>query len=446
MIMIVIMVAGVASVLVGTLSTSALKSARQEKTSAALAQAKDALIGYAITYGDTHPGEVHGYLPCPDIDGNGSGNPEGSSELACGNKNVSSIGRLPWKTLDLPPLRDSDGECLWYAVSGTYKNNPKTDLMNWDNNGLFEILDSSGAPIAQNVVAVIFAPGAVLDNQNRAADSNAPLCGGNFTAINYLDSDGTINNAAVSGTSNAISQFRAGITLHTNDQFIFITKDDIFNARNLTAKLNTMTLEVAKCIAFFGTRNNSGGSPNPNNKSLPWPAQISLTDYADILLYNDRVNLFAGRVPYKVNTARDTSSNSISNKFLLQSDGANCPGWAAIYPWWDNWKDHLFYALGERFEPGTGNTGSCSSTSCLKINGSGNYAAVVMFAGKKLSSQSRANKSVVPDYLESSNASNFSSADGDESYTTAVTSSSTFNDILYCIDTNLNVNPCPPPP
>ena len=75
LVMLVITVTGIAAALVGSLSSTALKNARQKTTAAALAQAKDALIGYAITYGDmpTHSGEVHGYLPCPDDGSNGEG-------------------------------------------------------------------------------------------------------------------------------------------------------------------------------------------------------------------------------------------------------------------------------------------------------------------------------------------------------------------------------------
>jgi hypothetical protein len=32
------------------------------------------------------------------------------------------MGRLPRKTPGLDALKDGSGECLWYAVSGTYKN------------------------------------------------------------------------------------------------------------------------------------------------------------------------------------------------------------------------------------------------------------------------------------------------------------------------------------
>jgi hypothetical protein len=315
--------------------------------------------------------------------------------------------------------------------------------MNWDTSSLLNVVDASGTIIASNVVAVVFAPGPVIGSQNRTPNGAAPLCGGNYTAADYLDSDGTVNNAAVSGTASAISTIRAASTVQYNDQLIFITRDDIFNARNFAAKLDTLTREVAKCIAYFGTKNTS---PGPSNKSLPWPGKITLfaADYFINDQYNDDDNTYAGRVPYKVNTSRDDSGgNSITSDYLLQSNGANCPsGWAATYPWWDNWKDHLFYGIGEKFEPNSGATGSCSSSTCLKINGAGSYAAVIMFAGRKLSGQTRDDRSIVAKYLEGNNATNLSgSASGSENYQTA-TPSPTFNDILYCIDQNLNVNPC----
>lgn len=127
----------------------------------ALSKAREALLGYAATYRDSHPNEVFGYLPCPDM--GGAGNVEGEAQTACGGADVTVIGRLPWKTLDLPPLRDASGECLWYAVSGNFKNNPKTaDLMNRDTNGLIEVMAAdgtsfvAGALARQRAVAVVF--------------------------------------------------------------------------------------------------------------------------------------------------------------------------------------------------------------------------------------------------------------------------------------------------
>ncbi len=111
------------------------------RTIQAMSKAREALLGYATTYRDTHPGEVFGYFPCPDM---GTGF-EGHAAPGCGGQDVTVIGRLPWRTLDLPPLRDANGECLWYAVSGNFKNNPKTkDLLNRDTNGLIEVVAADG--------------------------------------------------------------------------------------------------------------------------------------------------------------------------------------------------------------------------------------------------------------------------------------------------------------
>lgn len=448
LVMLVILVMGIAAALISSLSATGLKNARQETTAAALAQAKEALIGYAITYGDTHSGYVHGYLPCPDPNGTGYGaNDEGSSET-CGSKNVSSIGRLPWKTLGLPALRDGDGECLWYAVSGTYKNNPMTDdMMNWDTPGLFEILDANGTTVAQNVVAMVFAPGPALGNQNRAPDGTAPICGGNYAPANYLDNDGAINNAAVSGTANAISQFRLGASTLLNDRIIFITRDDIFNARNMRAKLDTLTRKAAECIADYGRRN-SGGS---GNKQLPWSGRLlsPTTDYWTDSNYDDEDGRMAGRLPYRVNTSDSDTGNQISSPYYqLTSDGSSCPNvpdWPSYYPWWTNWKDHLFYALGYSFRPSSSST-SCGT--CLRVNGSGSYAAVVMFAGKALAGQARtttSNRLDLSNYLEGRNytyttGSNPNSS-GDSNYQSG-TETGSFNDVLYCIRPDLTVTPC----
>lgn len=448
-----IVVMGIAAALVGSLSTTALKNARQETTTVALAQAKEALIGYAITYGDTYSGEVHGYLPCPDT----SGSAEGSAAPPCGSNDVSRIGRLPWKTLGLPALRDGDGECLWYAISGTYKNNPKTDLMNWDTRGLFEVLDASGTPVAQDVVAVVFAPGPVLGSQNRAPGGAAPICGGNYTATNYLDSDGTLNNGTVSTSANATSQFRLASSTQINDQLIYITRQDIWNAmlkrNDFMTTLATMTQKAAECIADFGRRNRYTWWPysiNSSNRRLPWPGRFwpSATDYLTDSSYDDEDGRMAGRLPYRVNSSDDSgeTNNLISDPwYQLKSDGSNCPSvasWPSYYPWWTNWKDHLYYALANSFRPNSDSSTSCGT--CLHVNGSGNYAAVVMFAGKPLAGQARTTTSDrldLSNYLEGRNYSNGSNWSGNSDYQSGAETGS-FNDVLYCINSNLSVTPC----
>src|SRR5205085_490476 len=92
---------------------------RQRITERALAQAREALIAYAAERPiDAAVGP--GYLPCPDADD------DGWAETTCGSLSghlgqAERLGRLPWKTLGLPDLRDGSGERLWYAVSTRHK-------------------------------------------------------------------------------------------------------------------------------------------------------------------------------------------------------------------------------------------------------------------------------------------------------------------------------------
>src|SRR5215470_15938884 len=164
--------------LVTGLNTASARMAlqRDEATQAALKQAKEALIGYAALR-PTRPGA----LPCPDLDDNGiaGGNhPDygNNSELFPGGIHGGTncdtpgkrIGRLPWRTLGLPDLRDSSGERLWYAMSDNFRNIGTP--INSDTPGQLTV---TGIAPASNVIAIIFAPGATLAGQDRSAGANA---------------------------------------------------------------------------------------------------------------------------------------------------------------------------------------------------------------------------------------------------------------------------------
>ena len=366
----VILIIGAAAFLLRTLNSSSLQIARNKVTADALAKAKDALISYAITYGDTHPGQAYGYLPCPDPNGNAGVNGEGSSET-CGNSNVSAIGRLPWKTLGLPPLRDGNGECLWYAVAGTYKNNPSPTytLMNWDNYGLFQILAANGVTLAGQTpesyaVAAIFAPGTALTNQyqtqNRTPDGNAPICGGNYNASNYLDRDTSItpnaHNATPSTTANAISTFyNAGATANINDQIIYITSNDIFNA---IKKRNDFSAFVNSMLS------NAISNLNLPYSSLPTPVVMNFSNtnpLSETANTNASGYLYIGKIP----------------KAYLSAQ-------------YQNWQDNLQY-------------GKCAfGGNCLTVNGV-QCDGIIIFTGEQNAAQSRtlSNKNLPSDYLES---------------------------------------------
>lgn len=265
LIMLAIMVVLAAlTVLLAQLNGRTQKTQHDQQTAAALAEAKAALIGYAMSYDDAHPNELYGYLPCPDTDATTDPSGEGAQSI-CGNKNVSVLGRLPWKTLKLAPPLDGAGECLWYAVSGNFKNNPKRDDMSPDFNGLFNVLAANGNYILgpadeDRAVAVIFSAGAHLPGQNRSTDVNAVRCGGNYIAANYLDVDILTgqNNAVISAAPSGVSTFVAAehsqLTANTNDQFndqlLMIHPNEIFAAyckKYVNVILNNVSANANAC-------------------------------------------------------------------------------------------------------------------------------------------------------------------------------------------------------
>lgn len=194
--------------------TSGTPSAQREKiTGDALVQARDALMGYVAQYREYQlttgtDNAVYGYLPMPDLGESQNRNSdlglpcatEGCAKL--NNAGVSAantyIGRFPWRTLGLPPLRDGYGECLWYIVSGSHKALENAGTMNWDTLGHIDIVVADGTAALKSTlaskphdrpVAIIFSPGPPLPGQNRAdlGGDDVSQCGGNYTPANYLD-------------------------------------------------------------------------------------------------------------------------------------------------------------------------------------------------------------------------------------------------------------------
>ncbi|MDR2507876.1 MAG: hypothetical protein LBD67_07790 [Candidatus Accumulibacter sp.] len=216
---------------------SSRKTRRSEATGEALLQAKEALIGFAITYRYTHSGEGFGYLPCPDT------NDDGYSEPVCGAVGVSVIGRLPWKTLGLPTLRDASSECLWYAVSGAAKDNPKTVPLNWDTQSQFVVRDVAGNALAGGVaaphdgpLAVIFAPDSLLDGQTRTQQINANC--GDYLPAAYLEGLGALASGSsdaaalaltVASAESANTRIAPPHPARNNDRAVWISSRDIFD-------------------------------------------------------------------------------------------------------------------------------------------------------------------------------------------------------------------------
>lgn len=239
--MLVVLILGMTALLASSLNSSALKLRHEQNTFDALTRAREVLIGDTVAQ---MPVTSAGYLRLPDLGfkvGNVPSEGSAAPNFSGNGRNYSVAGKFPWRTLGLEPLRDGAGECLWYVVSGRFKNTPTTDVLNWDTQGQINLADGNGNIIARNAAALIIAPGRILDGQNRALSNPAyAQCGGNYDAQNYLDpysvSDavsgavnyfgGSTNNRVASDTSDKL--WLMAESVHYNDRFLPISSDDLF--------------------------------------------------------------------------------------------------------------------------------------------------------------------------------------------------------------------------
>ena len=191
---------------------------RQQKTTDALAQAREALIGRAVG-DDNRPGS----LPCPDTDD------DGTAELFAGSICPSYIGRLPWRTLGLPEPLDADSERLWYMLSSQFRDNAAVEPLNTDTLGNVSVYSGNGSTLlTTQAVAVVFAPGGPIGGQTRSATLTA-LCPVTGTTLaqsrcvsNYLELASGINNATASGP-----YISATPTASFNDRLLVITTAEL---------------------------------------------------------------------------------------------------------------------------------------------------------------------------------------------------------------------------
>lgn len=358
-IMLVVLIMGVLFTVVGQLSSSSAKWGRAQNTANVLAQAKEALIGHAITYRETHPDEVtgelewvHGYLPCPDMDGDGDAD-------TCGSAGATVAGLLPYKTLELTDLRDKSGACLWYVVSGSYKNNPKTAPMNWDTRGQIEVKnDSAGTtvfvtPADANggAAAAIIAANAPLSGQSRSATGQT--CGALPSEVAaYLDGGYSLPN---SGTL-ALIQGKTD-SAENNDEILWITPKEIWSridkrkdwggdSPKKYSDINSLTAALKTKLESDIVADLSGAS-----NSSPAPSTVPLSAATHTTLYAGQV----GELP-------DVSASLSAN---LQN-------------YFSNWKEQYRYVV-------------CSNLCdyCLTVGGQQCNAAV-FFGGATASGAPRA--------------------------------------------------------
>ena len=179
----------------GFLRPTALAMANDNKSGQALAQAKDALIGWAVSQPGVSITDMPGLLPYPDR--NADGNYDGHSD--CPPLTISNnllLGKLPFLGDQVPPCQstqrdtmaldkvDGAGERLWYAVSGNLLRAPSVTPNIPANlsttSGWLTVYDATGAALSALVAFIVIAPGNALPGQDRSGAAPNP--------DNYLDS------------------------------------------------------------------------------------------------------------------------------------------------------------------------------------------------------------------------------------------------------------------
>lgn len=428
--------------LISNLTPEAVELRRAQKTEEALTLAREALIGYALRYRDDQVAKdlnsdgnddrvMYGYLPLPDLGSSRNNNIDPKCKDALNNPlegcdantftglvfdaygiGPSVIGRLPWRTLGIEPLRDGHGECLWLIVSSLHSRiqrsapPPALPPMNWDTLGQLDIVVANGGPALisalanahERPVAIVFSPGPPLIGQNRGdlGGNDVTQCGGNYDAKNYLDPTtatalvdvtnyltGANNASGTTGDSDPSNDpdtpkklttqgkvFASGgnflpnacqggdCTLLTNDKGLVLSSDTLFGAirknKNFRTDINAMLDRMTFCLRDQAAT--TGFTP------------------AAISGFTPPIDKNAGRIPDSV--CYDASQNP--------------------FGYYDHYKEMVFVA-----KPNSGN---------FTVNGDANCAGVLLFANQRSGAQQRvttAQKDSPANYLEGANLASF---------------------------------------
>lgn len=457
LLMLVVIVAS-ASVLLANVNRDDLRARRIANTQALLAEAREALLEYAVLNPDLNAGRPFS-LPCPDIDA-GGGLPEGVAHTnSCGATGVSVMGRLPWRTLGIAAPKDGASECLWYVVSGSFKDADlaTATMINADTNGQLQLVNlDTGAVIEGTLpedrpVAMVIAAMRPVAGQTRPAAAAGLQCSPGFQASDFLDSDAGVSNATLGGAADGLDALAtyAGIEQGHNDRIASLSRVEIAariaSRSDFETSMRELGLAAAACIANYAATNPGGA----NDRRLPWPAAVTMVDYRDDAAYDDVDNgMFSGRLPDIVDSSNATTGNG-TGRVLSDCNPLQVPEWSAMMQMrWQHWKDYYFYAVAESHQPAAVVPSNCGN--CLTVNGAGQYAAVLMFSGTRLDALAQVRNAPPTDadtkrntvnYLEGNNQLNVPGPGALVDYASQP-ASATFNDFLFCIDDNLVVSEC----
>ncbi|MDZ7734838.1 MAG: hypothetical protein U5P41_00775 [Gammaproteobacteria bacterium] len=274
-----ILVAGSSYMLVKKFNANAQKAQADVNTMAALKTAKQALISYAVTYPDNiNPDEGPGYLLCPDITN------DGVAGGSCSDGDNTTIGRFPFKTLEVPELRDGSGARLWYVVSENYKNNPKVmPALNSDTPGTLQVDN------IDDIVAIVFAPGEPVGDQNNRGSATE-------TIEDYLEGD----------NANLDQQFTRSGGEDFNDRLVIITRDEL-----MTVVEKRVLGDVARALDRYRDADWN------DSDAYPWLSPYTDPDNST---FHGILDTYAGHIPFH----RSGDTPGSNNQESIQQRHISC--------------------------------------------------------------------------------------------------------------------------
>ncbi len=326
----------------GLLAEGYLHAARQDAETEreshdrrVLEQAKAALLQYAYNY-PVYQGKGPGRLPCADTDNDGQSN---TDAVAC-----VSIGRFPWDEIYLKTgdLRDSSGERLWYAVSGTFATNVLNNspyvpasakhaggkrFINSGATGTITIKDQSGQVIydgaVDGVAAVIIAPGATIDrngtpqdrsisNADDPDDTVADTDPGIVDPVNYLDLNGSQDNATLTHLDSD-DGFQLGPVYNSQNELVINDRIMVVTAEEVVAMAQKSVLQTYKQALREYQR--ALWAASSADYRFPWLDDYTTTTLDD---HEAEAGTVLGRVPSLFVPYFEPSGNSFSSPLLTR--------------------------------------------------------------------------------------------------------------------------------
>lgn len=356
---------------------------RQERTARALGEAKDALLAWSAN------SSPPGMLPCPEDSSLIGYATEGQARSSCTNTDVH-IGRLPWRTLKLPELRDGNGDRLWYVLAPGFRNAPINS-----NSPAGITLDGVNAA----AVALIISPGIASTGQLRP---KLLLKGANLVATDYLD--GINANGGGSGGSSNGKQF----STQENDKILAITAAEW--AKAVEARV---LQEVEQALwRYYCGWNNVGRdgaclSPNGGQRFFPAPAAINDTTCFGINSLDPLTNpcppqsgVILGRIPATPNPLwSDMDANS-----PLRGVASKTLDWTKDWLQKNGWRELIFYSPAQPCRsPNCSGSGGFLSLQARPWADKNNLKVMLLTSGVPLPTQSRSStsdKSNLANFLE----------------------------------------------